>query len=101
MRPWPWQEVGSAWRVAEDKLWIPGAPPFTKELLSVGHGAGTLGSMLGPQKQAPSTLVLSAAQGCFYDIPEAHFGRGLDFKALASGEDQSLLVAVPQAHVSP
>lgn len=64
-------------------------------------GAGTLGSMLGPQKQAPSTLVLSAAQGCFYDIPQAHFGRGLDFKALASGEDQSLLVAVPQAHVSP
>lgn len=57
--------------------------------------------MLGAQKQAPSTLVAGSSSRVPYDIPQAHLGRGLDFKALASGEDQSLLVVAPQAHVLP
>lgn len=57
--------------------------------------------MLGAQKQDPSALVAVSGSRVPYNIPQAHLGRGLDFKALASGENQSLLVAAPQAHVSP
>ena len=57
--------------------------------------------MLGAQKQDPSALVAVSGSRVPYNIPQAHLGRGLDFKALASGEDQSLLVAAPQAHVLP